>query len=121
MLDGDAQAVTPMDTVKDTTAVLVPKTDVSPVEGLIPRPPELVGAPSLYFFRAIGQHMIQTTLSNLVAATEVSDMVNLVNEAFKRLGFLDLDGCMITSSMFYTLEGALEKLPPRVDAFIKLF
>lgn len=48
-------------------ALLVPKVDASLVEGLIPIPLERVGTLSLYFFPSVGQHMMSTMESNLMA------------------------------------------------------
>lgn len=56
--------------------------NTSPFKGLIPRPLEPVGPPSLFYSPSTAQFIILTLLLNLIAATEVFDMVRLVNEAF---------------------------------------
>lgn len=60
MLGRDAQAATLKEVTKDKTGLVVPKTDISLFEGLIPRLLEPVGLPSLYFFPGVTQHVIST-------------------------------------------------------------
>lgn len=69
-----------MDAKEDTSALLVLETDVSAFEGLIPRPLEPKGAPSFLFFPEYG--------ANLMATTEVLNMVKLVNKASQCLKLL---------------------------------
>lgn len=66
------------DVAEDMTTLLVSEANVSPFEGLVSRPSEPIGAPSLYFFPGMGQHI----MSNLMAIAKVSNRVRLVNEAF---------------------------------------
>lgn len=68
VLGGDAHAVTLKDVAEDMTTLLMPKIDISPLEGLIPRSP-VIGAPSLYFFPDVAQHVIPTMLSKGVGDT----------------------------------------------------
>lgn len=86
----DAQAMTLMRAKEDVAALFVPKTYISPFEGLSPKSLETVGAPSLYFFPVAAQNVMSTMLSKLMDATEVSNMVKLLNEAFQCLGVFNL-------------------------------
>lgn len=66
--------------------LLLSEADVSTFEGLIRRSLKPVGASSVKFFPVVVQYVMSTMVSNLMAETEVLDMVKLVNEAFQRLG-----------------------------------
>lgn len=65
----------------DTTTLLVPEANVSPLESLVPRPLELIGTPSLYFFPGVAKHI----MPNFIVIIEVFYMVWLVNKAFSAL------------------------------------
>lgn len=71
-----------MNVTEDTTALLMSEADTSPFEDLISRPPESVGAPSLFFFPNKAQYVTMTLLLNLKVVMEIFDMVQLVKEAF---------------------------------------
>lgn len=74
------------------TALLATEGDTSPCEGLIPKPSEPIGAPpSLLFSPNTAEYVTSMLLLNLMATTEVFEMVLLVNEAFQCLGVYDLD------------------------------
>lgn len=96
--------------------------DTSPFEGLLARPQEPVGFPSLFYSPVMARLIISQLLPSLASVTEVSDMVRLVNEAFQCLGSFNLDLRQAYDRLFHLLclrrrllmlEGALEKLPPR--------
>lgn len=78
----DAKVTPSLDVAEDKTNLLVPKGNIFPFKGLVSRPSEPIGVPSLYFFLCMAQHIMTTMLSNLMAATKVYDMVLLVNEVF---------------------------------------
>lgn len=69
MLGGDSQAVSTKDVAQDMTTLLPKSGYFSFFEGLIPRPLEPMGVPSLY--PLVARHVISTMLSLLVVATEV--------------------------------------------------
>lgn len=64
----DAKVVPSVDVAEDTTTLLVSEANVSPFKSLVSIPSEPIGAPSLYFFPGIGQHI----MSNLTATTELT-------------------------------------------------
>lgn len=104
-VEDDAKAVTPKDVEEDAAALLMLEIEVSPFKGLIPKTLELVAAPSLYFFLTMVQYLMSTMVSNLMVATEITDMIKLVNEAFHCLGTfnLGLQGCTIKFFTFMPL------------------
>lgn len=80
----------------------MPEVDTSPFKGLL-RPLEPVGAPSLFFSPIMAQYVISTLLLYLMDAMKVSDMVQLVNEAFQCLNFYNLDLQKTYIQVFYLL------------------
>lgn len=64
------------------TNLLTKGLDTSPFEGLLARPEEPVGVPFLFYSPLMAQLLISLLLTSLASATEISDIVWLVNEAF---------------------------------------
>lgn len=73
------------------TTIPLSSTGVSSFEGLVDRPLEPFGAPSLFFMPAFAQHVISTLLLFLQASTNVADMVHLINDAFRCLDNFNVD------------------------------
>lgn len=99
------------------------------LEGLLARPKEPTAVPSLFYSSVMAQFIMSQLLTSLASATEVPDMVRLVNEAFQCLGGFNLDLRQAYNRLFHLLclhrrllmlEGALEKLPPRESIALKL-
>lgn len=79
MYSANIEVPPPSSTITD---LLTTGMDTSPFEGLIPRPSEPIGVPSLFYSPSVAQHIISTLILNVVASNEVSDMVHSFNEAF---------------------------------------
>lgn len=120
---GDAQAITPKDVAEDMTTLLVPEGDMSTSKGLTPRPPEPMGAPSLFFFPCAAHHVISTMFSNLMVTTEVADMVRLAQwSLLVPQGFqLRSPKCVWSNPRTYMpVEGVLEKFSRSGSASLEL-
>lgn len=80
-----------MATEENAATFLVLEMDVSPFVGLIATPLEPLEPPSFYFSLVEVQEVITTMVLNLMAVTEVWDMVKLVKKAFQCLGTFNLE------------------------------
>lgn len=124
----DAKVTVSPNIKEDITALLMLEASTSSFKRLISRPPELVGAPSLFFSASTAQYVILTLVLNLIVVKEVSDTVQLVNEAFKCLCIYNLElrksylsFCSLMSSWdILAVEVTLEKLQPSESAFLEL-
>lgn len=86
-----------------TASMLKGDLDTSPFEGLLARPEEPVGVPSLFYSPVMAQLIISQLLTSLASAIEFSDMVRLVNEAFQCLSGFNLDLRQAYDRLFHLL------------------
>lgn len=103
--------------------------DTSPFEGLLARPEEQVGVPSLFYSPIMAQLIISQLLTSLASTTEVSNMVRLVNEAFQFLGGFNQDLRQAYDRLLHLLclrrrllmlEGVLEVIPLRESIALEM-
>lgn len=129
MSENGAKVATRPSVTEDMNDLFVAGVNSSPFEGMIHRPLEPVEAPSLFFFFEHDSIRDISVVAKLNGPTEVSNMVQIVKEAFHCICIYNLNlfktddqvfNLLCLQKRFLASEGALEKQPSSGSASFEL-